>query len=162
MPDPTHAHARRGAEFTFDGKGYLELVKRLREPILPESTSIYAPSFDHSVKDPVADDIAIKPEIRICIFEGNYCSLGKEPWKEAGSLMDELWFVDVDFHVAKERLVRRHVEAGIASDAADAERRAMENDLVNGTEIVDGRVEVHEMIASVEDEAWSPGAQNSG
>src|SRR6202000_2994348 len=78
MPDPVSAHARRGAAFTFDGDSFLSLVKELREPLCPESKTFYAPSFDHAVKDPVADDIAIAPRVRLVIFEGNYLSLNKE------------------------------------------------------------------------------------
>ncbi|TKA78300.1 hypothetical protein B0A49_02056 [Cryomyces minteri] len=156
MPDPTTAHARRGAAFTFDGDSFLKLVKKLREPLLPESATFYAPSFDHAVKDPVQDDIAIPPTARVVVFEGNYCSLNKSPWKEAAALMDELWFVDVDFDVARQRLVTRHVKAGIAKDEADAHKRITENDLVNGREIVDDRMEVQEVIVSKDDDAWKP------
>lgn len=154
MPDPVSAHARRGAAFTFDGDSFLALVKELRKPLLPESQTLYAPSFDHAIKDPVTDDIAITPCMRVVIFEGNYLSLGKPPWKEAAELMDELWFVDVDFEVARKRLVGRHVKAGIAKDEEDANKRVSENDLVNGKEIVEERLEVHELIVSKEDDAW--------
>ncbi|KAF2278088.1 phosphoribulokinase/uridine kinase [Westerdykella ornata] len=156
LPDPVTAHARRGAAFTFDGQSFLALVKKLREPLCTETKTLYAPSFDHSVMDPVADDIAIAPSVRIIIFEGNYLSLNKSPWNEAAALMDELWFVEVDFAVARKRLVHRHVKAGIAKDAEEAARRAEENDLVNGREIVDGRLEVQEIIISKDDASWAP------
>jgi pantothenate kinase len=159
MPDPDSAHARRGAAFTFDGNSFLSLVKKLREPVCPETSTLYAPSFDHAIKDPVHNDIAILPSVRIVIFEGNYCSLDKEPWKEAAKLMDELWFVDVDFEVARKRLIHRHVKAGIAKDEKEAEKRADENDLVNGKEIVESRLDVHEVITSQEDVEWAPEKQ---
>ena len=162
MPDPNTAHARRGAAFTFDGASFLTLVRKLREPLLPESKTLYAPSFDHAVKDPVADDIAIPPTARVIVFEGNYLSLNKEPWKEAAGLMDELWFVEVGFETARRRLVSRHVKAGIAPDEEEADKRVTENDLVNGKEIVDGRLDVQEVIVSKEDDAWSPEAQGAG
>jgi pantothenate kinase len=162
LPDPVSAHARRGAAFTFDGEAFLALVKKLREPLCPETKTLYAPSFDHALKDPVADDIAIGPSIRIIIFEGNYLSLNKSPWKDAAALMDELWFVDVDFEVARRRLVHRHVKAGIARDEEEAGRRADENDLVNGKEIVEGRLEVQEVIQSKEDGSWAPETQGVG
>ena len=53
MPDARTAHARRGAAFTFDAPAFLELVKKLRQPLCPESQTIYAPSFDHAIKDRV-------------------------------------------------------------------------------------------------------------
>lgn len=76
--------------------------------------------------------------------------------------MDELWFVDVGFETARERLVRRHVKAGIARDEEQAHRRVTENDLVNGKEIVDGRLGVQEVIVSREDETWRTEAQGLG
>ena len=162
MPDPVSAHARRGAAFTFDGESFLTLVKKLREPLCPESVTLFAPSFDHATKDPVADDISIAPCVRLVIFEGNYLSLNKSPWKEAAELMDELWFVEVNFHVARSRLVYRHVKAGIAKDEEEAGRRADENDLVNGREIIEGRLDVHEVIHSNDDESWAPEKQGIG
>lgn len=158
MPDSVNAHARRGAAFTFDDKAFLILVKNLRDPILPESTTLYAPSFDHAIKDPVENDIAIPPTARVIIFEGNYLSLNKGLWKESAAMMDELWFVQVDFETARQRLVKRHIEAGIARDEMDANKRVRENDLVNGKEIVDDRLDVQEVVISKEDEIWREGA----
>ena len=162
LPDPITAHARRGAAFTFDSSAFLTLVRKLRKPLLPESKTLYAPSFDHAVKDPVQDDIIIPPTARVVIFEGNYLSLNQGPWKEAAELMDDLWFVEVDFETARRRLVDRHVKAGIAQDEKDAQKRVTENDLVNSKEIVDGRLDVQEVVVSREDETWSPTAQASG
>ncbi|RDL38068.1 Uncharacterized protein BP5553_05501 [Venustampulla echinocandica] len=154
MPDPQLAHDRRGAEFTFDGDAFVMLVKSIREPLTSSTTVLYAPSFDHAIKDPVLEDIPITPTDRIIVFEGNYLSLNKEPWKEAAGLMDELWFVEVDFDTAGKRLVPRHVKAGIAANEEAAWKRVNENDLVNGKEIVDGRLEVDEVVVSREDDAW--------
>ena len=159
MPDPNTAHHRRGAAFTFDDKAFLELVKTLRITLLPESKIVYAPSFDHAIKDPVADDIPIHPASRIVIFEGNYLSLDQGLWKEAAELMDELWFVEVDFETARTRLLVRHVAAGIAKDEEEAGNRADEIDLVNGRQIVGQRLDVQEVITSKEDESWRPGGQ---
>ncbi|KAJ5881761.1 uncharacterized protein N7529_000433 [Penicillium soppii] len=154
MPDPAFAIARRGAAFTFDGEKFLSLVRALRTPITNQTGSLHAPSFDHAVKDPVDGDIAIPAECRVLFFEGNYLSLDKEPWNTAAALMDELWFVDVDFEVARKRLVARHVIAGIARDEIEADKRARENDLVNGKEIVDCRLPVQEVVSSIFDPVW--------
>lgn len=159
MPDPHTAHARRGAAFTFDAPAFLELVKKLREPLCPETETIFAPSFDHAVKDPVADDIPIPATSRIIVMEGNYLSLGKGEWKEAAELMDELWFVEVDEDVARKRLAKRHVASGIVADEEGGLRRADENDLPNGREIVEGRLPVTEVIYSKEDSTWDPEEQ---
>ncbi|KAK3377927.1 P-loop containing nucleoside triphosphate hydrolase protein [Podospora didyma] len=153
MPDPITAHARRGAEFTFDGEGFLRLVQALRQPLSNNKTTL-APSFDHAVKDPKEDDIAVDPTHRIVVFEGNYVLLNKHPWSEAASMMDEKWFVDVDFAVARRRLAIRHVAAGIAADLEAADRRALENDLPNGEEVVRFRLDIDELVTSREDGGW--------
>ncbi|KEZ38812.1 Uncharacterized protein SAPIO_CDS10852 [Scedosporium apiospermum] len=154
MPDPQTAHARRGAAFTFDAPAFLALIRSLRGPLTPDSKPIYAPSFDHAVKDPKEDDIEILPSHRVVVVEGNYLALDEDVWRDAAALFDELWFVEVDFEVAKRRLVRRHVEAGIAKDEEAAERRAVENDLVNGKQIVEKRLKVDEVVVSRMDEGW--------
>lgn len=180
MPDPATAHARRGAEFTFDGDAFLALVQALRVPLpmphppnpLPQPPAaaaaaaqpaaepyypphtIFAPSFDHAVKDPREADIPILPTQRIVVFEGNYVALDKEPWRSASRLMDEVWFVEVDFAVARKRLAKRHVKAGLVATEEEGDRRAVENDLPNGEEIVGARVRVDEVIKSLEDGAW--------
>ena len=159
MPDPEHAHSRRGAAFTFDGDSFLHLVRELRKPLAPESKTLFAPSFDHAIKDPIADDISITPTMRVLLFEGNYLSLDKSPWKDAATLMDELWFVDVGFDVARKRLVARHVKAGLAQDEEAAGKRADDNDLVNGKEIVDHRLKVHETIVNNQDDRWGSSTQ---
>ena len=162
MPDPERAHARRGAEFTFDAPAFYALVQQLRKPVAigkPDEQdmaddTIYAPSFDHAVKDPVAAAISISPLHRIVVLEGNYLALDKAPWSDAAKLMDEVWFLDVDFAVARRRLVKRHVAAGLAGDEEAAGRRADENDLVNGKMIVEGRGKVDEVVSSREDGEW--------
>ena len=162
MPDPATAHARRGAAFTFDASTFHQLVQALHEPLAPETKTLYAPSFDHAVKDPIHGDIPIHPTVRVVVFEGNYLSLNKGKWKDAAKLMDELWFVQVDFETARRRLVARHVRAGIANDEEEAAKRADENDLVNGTEIIADRLEVQEVIISQDDPRWMPQAQEEG
>lgn len=154
MPNPINAHARRGAEFTFDDRSFFSLVSRLREPLSPASMTLYAPSFDHAIKDPVENEIVIPVTARILLFEGSYLSLNKGLWKEAAGLMDEHWFVEVDFEVARRRLIKRHLKAGIVKSETEANERVTQNDLVNGRVIVDNRMDVQEMVISQEDEWW--------
>ncbi|KAL2204123.1 P-loop containing nucleoside triphosphate hydrolase protein [Sarocladium strictum] len=151
LPDPTLAHARRGAAFTFNATKFLSLIQALRKspPAL-----IRAPSFDHAVKDPVEDDIEILPSHRIVVVEGLYLTLDRDIWRDAAKLFDEVWFVDVFRETARKRLRERHVRAGIAETLEEGDRRAVENDLVNGDEIMQHRVRVDELLQSVEDDEW--------
>jgi pantothenate kinase len=154
MPDPANAHARRGAAFTFDAEAFCSLVQSLREPLVRDSPIIYAPSFDHATKDPKENDIAVLPTHRIAVFEGNYLALDKEPWRTSAKLMDEVWFVQVDFEVARKRLIKRHLASGIAANFEEADARTRRNDLLNGEEIVAHLLKVNETILSTEDNKW--------
>lgn len=154
MPNPEHATFRRGAAFTFDGEKFIRLARALRQELTAETPNYYAPNFDHAVKDPVEDDITIPPTCRIIFFEGNYLGLDKEPWREVVNIMDELWFVQVDFETARRRLVQRHLRAGLAGNEIEADRRATENDLFNGKEIVDHKLPMQETVVSHYDPAW--------
>jgi pantothenate kinase len=158
MPDPDTAHARRGAAFTFDAPKFLSLVQSLHDAVPLTSSgalaTITAPSFDHAVKDPKEHDIRILPSHRVVVLEGLYVALDKDVWRDAAALLDELWFVDVDFEVARRRLRERHVRAGIAKTFEEGDRRAVESDLVNGREIVDYRLKVDEVVYSREDGTW--------
>ncbi|KAF4961777.1 hypothetical protein FSARC_10073 [Fusarium sarcochroum] len=146
MPNAAEAIHRRGAAFTFDDKRFFMLVQDLSKPITSTTSTIYAPSFDHAVKDPVENDIAIPVEARIVIFEGLYLSLDREPWSSAARLMDELWFLDVDRDIGRARLVKRHVASGIVPDLAAAEERVTTTDMLNADDILDNRLPVDECI----------------
>jgi len=130
------------------------LVRKLSEPLTPTTATIHAPSFSHETKDPIADDIPIAPTIRIVVIEGLYVALNEGEWVMARECMDEVWFVQVEESVARRRLVKRHVLAGIAKDEEEAGRRADENDLVNGREIVAKMGRVDEVVRSWEDGGW--------
>jgi pantothenate kinase len=69
----------------------LTLVQSIKNPLSTTTTPLYAPSFDHALKDPIYNDIPISPTTRIVIFEGLYLSLNIKPWSQAAALMDELW-----------------------------------------------------------------------
>jgi len=128
MPDPKLAHDRRGSHWTFDAHSYVSFIRQLRDPLLPASTTITAPSFDHAVKDPCPHAISILPEHRIIVIEGLYTFLSLSPWVDAGRLLDERWLIELDPTVASNRLVKRHVKSGVAKDLEEAQWRAVEND----------------------------------
>ncbi|KZM26610.1 uncharacterized protein EKO05_0005499 [Ascochyta rabiei] len=134
--DPKTAFQRRGAPFTFDADGFLDLVRTLKST--PVTTSeepeqlIHAPSFDHAVQDPVGDDIAISSRKQIVIVEGNYTLLDLKPWNEIAKICDERWFVDVSPEIVRERLAARHLAAGIETSFEAAVQRAETNDIPNG------------------------------
>ena len=137
MDDPAHAHARRGAAFTFDADAFVVWVEQLHQPASgADLPTLPAPTFSHAEKDPVADGVVIRPHHKIVIVEGLYCNLDVEPWRRATMCWDLRWFVEVSEAEARARLTRRHVEAGLAADAEAAQHRADTNDLPNGAWVI--------------------------
>lgn len=69
-------------------------------------------------------------------------------------MFDERWFVEVDEDVARERLARRHVKAGICDSYEKGIERAEKNDLLNGRFVIENRVKIDQVLKSVEDESF--------
>ncbi|WP_233498683.1 nucleoside/nucleotide kinase family protein [Blastococcus sp. TF02A-26] len=108
---------RKGAVDTFDGAGYLALLRRLRAE---RDTTVYAPAFERDIEQPVAGSIAVHPDARVVVSEGNYLLLDQQPWTEVRAAFDEVWFAGLDDAVRRERLLDRHVRFGKSPDAARA------------------------------------------
>ncbi|KAH0838852.1 P-loop containing nucleoside triphosphate hydrolase protein [Lanmaoa asiatica] len=153
MDDPKRAHDRRGIHWTFDAPAYVDFVARLRHsfPTDHSDPDIYAPSFDHALKDPTPDAVVIKPSHRIVVIEGLYTMLDIDPWRRAAAQMDERWWVHIDPARAKTRLVKRHVQTGIAKDMDEAVWRAENNDEDNGRFISRNLFAVTYTIQSIDD-----------
>ncbi|KIX98100.1 uncharacterized protein Z520_06180 [Fonsecaea multimorphosa CBS 102226] len=157
MPNREQAYRRRGAPWTFDVDALLIFVRQLRqwadgESCISDATSstlreascaidegrnqprpqLTAPSFSHAIKDPVPDAISIFASTTIVILEGNYLLLDEDKWRDISALVDFRIFVDVDFQLARMRVARRHVQAGIEASLEGALGRFDGNDLVNG------------------------------
>ncbi|XP_043693268.1 putative uridine kinase C227.14 [Telopea speciosissima] len=107
MENPEEAYARRGAPWTFDPARLLKCLKDLRN-----QGSVYAPSFDHGVGDPVEDDIFVNPQHKVVIVEGNYLFHEEGIWKEISSIFDEKWFVEIDIETSMRRVLKRHISTG--------------------------------------------------
>ena len=78
MADPVHAHARRGAEFTFDSQKF---VKDVKAGFHKGQGSF--PDFDHAKKDPEEGKIVYdSSKQKVVLVEGLYVLLDKDPWSE--------------------------------------------------------------------------------
>jgi pantothenate kinase len=101
--------ARMGAPETFDGWGYLALLRRLA---VETDHPVWAPGFERTLEQPVAGSIPVDPEVRLVITEGNYLLLDRPPWPQVRAALSEVWYVEADAGVRLERLLARHVEFG--------------------------------------------------
>ena len=108
---------RKGAPDTFDVDGYVAALRRLHDE--PDRT-LFAPGFERDLEQPIAAAIAVPPSARFVVTEGNYLLLPDGGWERVRPLMAEVWHVEVDDDVRRERLVRRHEQFGKSPDAARA------------------------------------------
>ena len=108
---------RKGAMDTFDGDGYRALLERIRAT--PTHT-VYAPAFDRDIEQPIAGSIAVPPEVRLVVTEGNYLLDDEPPWPSVREQLSEVWFIDVSRDERRRRLVTRHVEFGKSPEQAEA------------------------------------------
>jgi pantothenate kinase len=108
---------RKGAVDTFDGWGFVGLLRRLREET---DHPVYAPSFHRAVDEPVAGEIAIPAGTALVVVEGNYLLVDSEPWDQVKPLLTECWFCVTAAEERLLRLVGRHTEHGRTPAAAAA------------------------------------------
>ncbi|KAI7841354.1 hypothetical protein COHA_004972 [Chlorella ohadii] len=128
MPDPELAHARRGAEWTFDARAYHACLQQIKATGQAE-----APSFDHGVGDPVPNDIQVGRQHRVVLSEGNYLLLAAEPWCKLHELFDEAWYIDCDVDTAMQRVFQRQTGNGLEPEVS--RWRIAANDRPNAEQI---------------------------
>lgn len=128
--DALGRHDRKGAIDTFDGDGYVALVRRL---VAGDEAVVWAPDFDRRVDEPVAGSIAVPQRTRLVVSEGNYLLDDSDPWAALADLFTETWFCAVDDTVRVDRLVGRHMRHGRDHEAART--WAVEVDGVNAVRV---------------------------
>jgi pantothenate kinase len=108
---------RKGAIDTFDAYGYLAVLQRIRAQT---GEVVYAPAFDRHIEQPIAGSIAVPPDARLVVTEGNYLLDDDPPWPSVRKLLSEVWFIDVPREERHRRLIARHVEFGKSPEQAEA------------------------------------------
>jgi pantothenate kinase len=105
----------KGIPKTFDARRFVELLDRLR---LPPIETVYCPKFDRSIEASIENAIAITPQHKLCIVEGNYLLLDEPPWNQCVRCLDEVWYLDVPTEILLPRLLQRHIDGGKTADGA--------------------------------------------
>jgi len=109
---------RKGAHDTFDADGYVALLRRIRAQQIDEI--VYAPEFRREIEEPIAGAIAVLPDHRLIVTEGNYLLLQTGVWIDVRPLLDKVWYVEVDEELRLQRLITRHMQFGRDEPAARA------------------------------------------
>lgn len=109
---------RKGAIDTFDGAGYVALLRRLRDP---DDDVVYAPVYVRgALESSLGSALPVPPDVPVVVTEGNYLLVDAPPWDRVPELLDETWYVDVDPEVRRRRLYERHVANGKTPERARA------------------------------------------
>ncbi|TDC13119.1 nucleoside/nucleotide kinase family protein [Streptomyces sp. 8K308] len=136
--------SRKGSEPSFDVWGYEALLRRLvGEP----SREAYVPDFDRSLDEPVAARHLVPAGAALLVTEGNYLACDLPGWREARSLMAEVWYVDAAADLRDARLMRRHT--GFGRDEAAARAWIDGNDRPNADLVERSRDRCHLVVTSL-------------
>jgi len=108
---------RKGAPETFDAAGYHAILRRILDDDPAEV--VYVPGFERVLEQPLAAAIAVQPEARLILTEGNYLLMDDGAWPQVRAAMTEVWYVDLPDDVRRRRLIDRHVAFGKTPEAAE-------------------------------------------
>lgn len=100
---------RKGAVETFDGYGYLALLRRVHAET---GTTIYAPDFERTIEQPIGSAVPVPPTAKLIVTEGNYLLHDAQPWPQVRAELAEVWYVEIPDALRRERLHVRHVRFG--------------------------------------------------
>jgi pantothenate kinase len=106
----------KGAVQTFDDAGYAHLIQRIR--CQRPGETIYAPTFDRHLEEPIAGSIAVTSDVPLVITEGNYLLAGTGMLPAARECLSESWFLDPRREDRLRRLIARHEEYGRSPEQA--------------------------------------------
>jgi pantothenate kinase len=132
-------HDRKGAIDTFDGWGFVALLNRVLDE---RDHTVYAPSFERTVDEGIAGEVAIPADAQIVIAEGNYLLVDQEPWNRIPDLLAEAWFCQTAADERLTRLVDRHTRHGRTPEAAHAWASAVDGANANLIETTRSRADL--------------------
>lgn len=123
--------ARKGAPETFDVRGFIDIVKAVRQG----NEEVLVPVFDRSREIAIASARAVSADTRFILAEGNYLLLDEAPWNRLKDSFDLSIFVGPSYSVLEQRLRDRWIGYGLDEQAIHAKLYA--NDLPNGKRVVE-------------------------
>jgi pantothenate kinase len=107
----------KGAPPTFDVDGYAAMLGRLATP---DDAVVYAPEFHRDLEESYAGSLAVPRKVPLVVTEGNYLLLPDPRWRRARAHLHEVWYLELDDQVRRERLIARHRSFGRTESEARA------------------------------------------
>jgi pantothenate kinase len=106
---------RKGAPETFDGSGFVHLLRRLRTNT---DEMVYAPVYSRVLHESIGGAIPVGPQARLVVTEGNYLLVPEWPWAGIRPLLDLALYLDVPDSSRIPGLLRRQRARGLDEGAA--------------------------------------------
>ncbi|MDZ5144775.1 nucleoside/nucleotide kinase family protein [Microbacterium testaceum] len=106
---------RKGAPDTFDVEGYIALLDRIRA-----GREVYAPRFDRGLEESIGSAVLVPADVPLVVTEGNYLLHDEFGWDAVAPRLDEVWFLDIEAHARRERLIARRLSHDHPHDEAVA------------------------------------------
>lgn len=122
--------ARKGAPHTFDGAGFVHLIRRLKE-----RADVAIPEFDRPRDIAIAGAAIVPASTEVIVVEGNYLLYDDAPWFNLAPMWTLSVRLDVPMADLRARLIQRWLGHGLSSAAAT--RRATSNDIPNAQSVLD-------------------------
>ncbi|MCF2872094.1 (d)CMP kinase [Octadecabacter sp. G9-8] len=122
--------ARKGAPHTFDGAGFVHLMRRLKERV-----DVAIPEFDRTRDIAIAGAKVVPASAEVVIVEGNYLLFDDAPWFNLAPMWTLSVRLDVPIAELRARLIQRWLGHGFSRTAAT--RRATTNDVPNAQSVLD-------------------------
>ena len=133
--------SRKGAPHTFDGAGFVHLVRRLKE-----RADVVVPVFDRTRDIAIAGARIIPASAEVIIVEGNYLLFDDAPWFNLAPLWTLSVRLDVPMEDLRARLIQRWLGHGLSRTAAT--NRATSNDIPNAQAVLDHALPAHVTLRS--------------
>jgi pantothenate kinase len=97
----------KGAPETFDVGGFVAALARLRA-----GENVVVPCFNRTLDAAIAGSILLRADSALIVTEGNYLLHNRNGWQNVRPLLDEVWFIEGDDDLRRNRLVHRHRQFG--------------------------------------------------
>lgn len=107
----------KGAPHTFEAGDFVDFLARLKAASGPVS----GPAYSRKIEDVIENAFTIDGAVEVLVVEGNYLLLSMAPWWQVKPLLDFTTFIHVPRETVRTRLLKRHAEEGLFSEARNRE-----------------------------------------
>jgi pantothenate kinase len=135
----------KGAPLTFDAKGFVELIQRIRL----DNDAVAIPEFDRELDAVVFGDQSVDPDHRIIIVEGNFILLDEAPWDQLKAMFDLSVMLIPEEQTLEKRLISRWENYNHSEE--EAKVRAFSNDIPNAKYVLANSMQADIKVTEIVD-----------